>query len=38
METVQTYYNKKRETVNLWFEDVNGTFDFWEKTNVYLNQ
>ena len=33
METVQTYYNKKREAVNLWFEDVNGTFDFWEKTN-----
>ena len=33
METVQTYHNKKREAVNLWFEDVNGTFDFWEKTN-----
>ena len=33
METVQTYYNEKRETVNLWFEDVNGNFDFWEKTN-----
>jgi hypothetical protein len=33
METVQTYYNEKRERVNLWFEDVNGTFDFWEKTN-----
>ena len=29
----QTYYNEKREAVNLWFEDVNGTFDFWEKTN-----
>ena len=33
METVQTYYNEKRETVNLWFEDFNGNFDFWEKTN-----
>jgi hypothetical protein len=33
METVQTYYNEKRETVNLWFEEVNGNFDFWEKTN-----
>jgi hypothetical protein len=33
MKTVQTYYNEKRETVNLWFEDVNGNFDFWEKTN-----
>ena len=33
MVTVQTYYNEKRETVYLWFEDVNGTFDFWEKTN-----
>ena len=33
METVQTYYNEKRETVNLWFEDVNGNFDFWEKKN-----
>ena len=30
---METYYNKKREAVNLWFEDVNGTFDFWEKTN-----
>jgi hypothetical protein len=33
METVQTYQNEKRETVNLWFEEVNGNFDFWEKTN-----
>ena len=33
MKTVQTYQNEKRETVNLWFEDVNGNFDFWEKTN-----
>ena len=30
---METYYNKKREAVNLWFEDVNGTFDFWEKKN-----
>ena len=30
---METYYNKKREAVNLWFEEVNGTFDFWEKTN-----
>ena len=33
MKTVQTYYNEKRETVNLWFEEVNRNFDFWEKTN-----
>jgi hypothetical protein len=33
METVQFYQNKKRETVSLWFEEVNGNFDFWEKTN-----
>ena len=33
MTTLQSYQNEKRETVNLWFEDVNGTFDFWEKTN-----
>jgi hypothetical protein len=33
METVQTYYNEKKERVNLWFEEVNGNFDFWEKTN-----
>jgi hypothetical protein len=33
METVQFYQNEKRETVNLWFEEVNGNFDFWEKTN-----
>ena len=33
METVQFYQNEKRETVNLWFEEVNGTFDFCEKTN-----
>ena len=30
---METYYNEKREAVNLWFEEVNGTFDFWEKTN-----
>ena len=30
---METYYNEKKERVNLWFEEVNGTFDFWEKTN-----
>jgi hypothetical protein len=33
MTTLQSYQNEKRETVNLWFEEVNGNFDFWEKTN-----
>jgi hypothetical protein len=33
MKTLQSYQNEKRETVNIWFEDVNGNFDFWEKTN-----
>ena len=33
MTTTQSYQNEKRESVELWFEEVNGNFDFWEKTN-----
>ena len=33
MNTLQSYQNEKRESVQLWFEEINGNFDFWEKIN-----
>ena len=33
MTTLQSYQNEKRETVNIWFEYINGGFDFWVQTD-----
>jgi|AntDeeMinimDraft_4_1070355.scaffolds.fasta_scaffold04056_4 hypothetical protein len=33
MQNAQTYRNAKRQFVYLWWEEINGNFDFWEKTN-----